>query len=289
MNILGIDLGATKIALAKYDSKTWQKICETQIPTENTVEEVIDQLAKLIHEYRDEETEAIGIGAPGPTINGIVEQFPNIPGIKHFNLKSILEKTLKSPFHLPITIENDANCFLMGAWQKGKYCDNNNLIGLTLGTGVGGAIISEGKLIRGENGAAGEFGHLLIRDKQTLEELISGPALARRWEDQFHESSSGEEIVEAAENGNQKAMRFLEHVGKDLGIALANLILTFNPEVILIGGSAAEALPFYQDSISEIIRKNDQFTGTQIPIVQANGEDFATFGSAWLAANNNTA
>ena len=207
MNIIGIDLGATKIRLAKYDSSNWRKLDGTQFPTKTDqgAEAVIGQLADLIIHYRDKQTQAVGIGVPGPTLHGIVQEFPNIPGLKNFDLKSKIEDLLKTAsYKLKVNIENDAGCFTIGAWQSGKHRDKHNIVGLTLGTGVGGGIILDGQLIRGKNGDAGEFGHEIIRDDKELEDLVSGTALSKRWQEKFKEPKTGQEILELAMSGNDR-------------------------------------------------------------------------------------
>lgn len=297
MNIIGIDLGGTKIALAKYDSDSWEKLDESQIPTKSQkgINAIVDQLVQLIETHSDDQTEAIGVGVPGPTLNGIVERFPNIPGAEKFDLKSSIDKKLSAAAdhrassinHKPltVTIENDSNCFVVGAWQLGKDRDKQNIIGLTIGTGVGGGIIQGGQLVRGKDGSAGEFGHNIIRDNLELEELISGPALKKRWREQYQEEKTGREIADLAENDDRKALSFLASIAEDLGTALVNIILDYNPEIILIGGSASTPLPFYLPTIKKIIAEKCFPESQNTPITKIENKDSATFGAAWLAKN----
>lgn len=278
-NILGIDLGGTKIAMAKYhlpDGQRRDKI--TFQPTGQNFPAVLQQLIALIEGQRDSATVAVGIGVPGPTLKGTISRFPHIAGAENVNLQQVLEEKTS----IKIVIENDANCFTVGAWQK-MFSQKKEVLGLTLGTGVGGAVIGNGKLMRGQNGAAGEFGHMVIRDGKSVEELISGKALQQRWETQFGEQKSGPDIIALATHQDRRAIDFLHQVGADTGLCLANLILAFNPQVILIGGSAAAALPYYRSSIQEALRNHCFPQTIDIPIEQVLDPDCATFGAAWLA------
>lgn len=287
MNLLGIDLGGTKIALAKYQSTTWKKLSEEVVPTKSSegFEAVLDQLVALIKKHHDEEVKLIGIGVPGPTLNGVIERFPNIPGAVQVNLKTLLYEKLSTLNSQPLTlnIENDANCWTVGAWQLSEHKKMKNIIGLTIGTGVGGGIVINGELYRGRNGAASEFGHMIIREGKSVENLVSGKALRSRWEEQFQEKKKGEDIIQLAIQNDSRAKSFLEEIGKDFGIALANLILAFNPETILIGGSAAAPFPFYQDNIRRMVQEHCFSSTIDIPIEVVADTDCATYGAAWMA------
>jgi len=279
MNVIGIDLGGTKIALAKYALPSWELLSEEVHPTPAAegIDQVILKLVELIEAFRDDETQSIGIGMPGPVIDGCIESFPNIPGAENF----CLEKSLQTALKTPVKLENDANAFIVGAWQL-QFPEKNDLLGLTLGTGVGGALIINGQLYRGHNGAAGEFGHMTSSGKR-LEDLISGTALGKRWQEKTGEKRAGKDIVADAEAGEQAALEFLQEIGQDLGRALHDLILAFNPEVLLIGGSASSALPFFREALSTELDKTPFHSTVQIPVERILDAHAATYGAAWLS------
>lgn len=289
MNCIGIDIGGTKIALGKYDLSSWTKLSEERTPTKSSgsQEEFLDQVTELIKKHIDSETQSIGIGVPGPVHNNIISKLPNIPNITNLNLSKEIQKRLPTSFSKTHTqVENDANCFLVGAWHLEDQKDHRNVTGIIMGTGVGGGMIINNKLIRGKDGVAGEFGHMVLRDQKTLQELVSGKALSRRWYKEFKQEKSGEEIVKSANKGNKESLGFLKKIGQDLALALGNIILVCNPDLIFFGGSASAALPFMLSSIEKHLKAIRYPNAGKVPLVRASNPDCATFGAAWLSKKN---
>jgi len=239
--IIGIDLGGTKIA-GILIAPSGKILMDVQIPTEakKGKKQVLKNIKKairlLIHSHKGK-VKAIGIGAPGPIIyeKGIVIGAPNLPGWKKVHIKDILEQEFK----LPVFVDNDANCAALAELKFGAAKKCKHVIYMTISTGIGGGIIIDRKVYRGAIGSAGEFGHMIIMPNGPkcscgnygcLEALASGSAIRRK---------TGMDAIAlelAARQGDKKALQVIEKVGFYLAIGVANMVNTFNPEMVIIGG-----------------------------------------------------
>jgi glucokinase len=293
-NILGIDVGGTKIYGARYNAETFQEELVLRVPTKSAegFSVVYPHLIDILNNLKTDETIAIGIGVPGPvTPEGVIIRMPNIPDSDNLTLQADLERDLRTS----ITVANDAVCFLVGEHHFGAGKGLSNILGLTLGTGVGGAAIINNQPITGKDGVATEFGHIIInkdQQYQTLEDLCSGQAINRRlqellssWssETQLTTESKGKDIYTAAINHDPLAIELYSQVGHDLGIGISNLILCFNPEAIIIGGSVKTALPFMEESMLSVIKENVFDGAEKVKIGIRQAEKPGSHGAAWLA------
>ena len=243
--IIGIDLGGTKIAAAAADERG-KIITDINIPTEaykgqGHVIGVIKKAAYNLIKGQKSKIKAIGIGVPGPILyeQGIVISPPNLPGWKRVNLKKILEKE----FHIPIFLDNDANCAALGEAHFGAGKNVRHFIYITVSTGIGGGIIIDRKLYRGADGAAGEFGHMIIDSKGftcgcgnvgCFEAMASGTAIKKR---------AGMDAIAvelAARQGDEKARAVIAETAHYLSIGIANLVNIFNPELVIVGGGVSK-------------------------------------------------
>ena len=168
---LGIDLGGTNIRLGLVNEGNIEKLITKKIPSQESEGVVLEEIINSIHEIFNANVAGIGIGVPSiVNINeGIVYEVHNIPSWREVHLKKILE----DEFHVPVQINNDVNCFVLGEKYYGKGKNYQNIVGLALGTGLGGGIIANGKLYSGNNGGAGEFGLMIYKD-QNYEYYCSG-------------------------------------------------------------------------------------------------------------------
>jgi glucokinase len=243
--LIGIDLGGTKIAaaLATPDGKI---VTDVNIPTEaqKGQQQVIDNIKKAVANLiqgSQKKVTCIGIGVPGPIDyeKGIVIEPPNLPGWKRVNLRKILEKE----FHVPVHLDNDANCAALAEAYFGAGKKARHFIYMTISTGIGGGIIIDRKLYRGAIGAAGEFGHMVIDSKGfvcgcgnigCLEALGSGTAIKKR---------AGMDAISvelAARQGDKKAQRVIAETAHYLAIGVSNLVNIFNPELVILGGGVSK-------------------------------------------------
>ncbi|NET51391.1 MAG: ROK family protein, partial [Merismopedia sp. SIO2A8] len=237
--VIGIDLGGTTIKLGRFQRDgTCSKSLSIATPQPSTPTNVVEVMTEAIAQLNpNNNCLAIGVGTPGPTdaTGRIARVAINLTDWHDVPLADYLE----AKTNCPSVIANDANCAGLGESWLGAGCRFRNLILLTLGTGVGGAIILDGKLFTGHHGAAGELGLITLNpagfpcnsgNRGSLEQYVSVVAIRRR---------TGREPAELglmATEGNQQALQFWESYGRDLGAGLASLIYVLTPEAIIIGG-----------------------------------------------------
>jgi glucokinase len=245
--LIGIDFGGTKILTGLADDKG-RLIAAVRLDTEakQGKKKVIAKLIKSVNLVLAKagvplsKVSRIGVGAPGPIINGaIIASAPNLPGWKKVNLKQILQRAFKKP----VVIENDANAAALAEYRFGAGKGSKNMIYMTVSTGIGGGIILDGKLYRGSTGTAGEVGHMIIDPKGPkcgcgnhgdLEALSSGPSIARA-----AGQKDAVKAVEVARKGNKRAKKAIADAAKNLGIGIGNLNNLLNIDIVVIGGGVS--------------------------------------------------
>ena len=261
MNAIGVDVGGTKIG-AGVVTPEGVILNEVRYPTVAGRERLISSIAQAIVEARDEyEVGGVCLSVPGTVLsaeNKVIDA-PNLHAIEGIPLKDELEERTG----LTATVENDANAATWGEFRFGAGSEVEHLIFMTLGTGVGGGVISHGVLLRGAQGAGGELGHMTIHptghrcgcgNRGCLEALASGTAIQRRAREVANERPAsalgrlgierqvlGEDVTELAREGDEAAISVLEETGTWLGIGLAGFVNVFNPKVVAIGGGVAGA------------------------------------------------
>jgi glucokinase len=272
--VIGIDLGGTNIRAGLVVDGKIVKVVSTLVPADGQVQHVLDELFFLTDKIIGEEVKGIGIGVPGlvDPDTGVVFDVINIPAWQEVPLKQLMEKR----YHLPVAINNDANCFALGEHCFGKARDQNNMVGLTIGTGLGAGIILKGQLYSGMNGAAGEFGMIPYLDKY-IEYYASG---------QFFKNCHGVDggtVYHQALNGDEKAMRLYQEFGSHLGNAIKTILYTLDVEYIVLGGSVRHAFPYFSETMWEQVRTL-AFSRTvkQLKIEISELENGAILGAAGL-------
>jgi glucokinase len=243
--VIGIDLGGTQVRAGIVNEKNVSGIISVSIPASGTVEEVLEVLYQQIDSLINSSIKAIGIGVPSVVDleKGIVYDVQNIPSWKEVNLKSRMEDR----YRLPVLVNNDANCFALGEKYFGKGQRVHSMIGLSIGTGLGAGIIIQDKLYAGINCGAGEFGEVAYLD-HNYEYYASGQFFKNFYE------STGKIIFQKAEQGDEQAMIIFEEFGRHLGNAIKMILCTYDPELIIIGGSIKQAYSFYEKTMWERIR-----------------------------------
>ena len=259
--VIGIDLGGTAIKLGRFTTKG-ECLQSLTVPTpqpqypEPVLAAVADAIATL---DPDHQAAAIGIGTPGPAdITGRIARIAiNLPDWLDVPVADILELQTQRP----VIVANDANCAGLGETWLGAGQDYQNLILLTLGTGVGGCIILNGQLFVGHDGCAGELGLVTLDPKGhechsgntgSLEQHVSAQAIRREM------GMEPGELATLAEQGDEDAISFWQHYGHLLGLGLVSSIYVLNPEVVIIGGGISAAAPYFlpatQTEITQRIR-----------------------------------
>lgn len=310
---IGIDIGGTNVKIAIVDSKGKIAFSESastraEMGYEFTIRNIInlikDSLTKS--EVSIKQVGSIGVGCPGQidSVNGIVRALPNIPGW----INVPLAKILKDEFSLPVKIDNDVRVATLGEYKFGAGKGYDNLICITVGTGIGSGIIIDGRLVRGAGLAAGEIGHVIVQEHNgeicgcggngCVEAVASGPAIVKQAElylmtgksTKFKEIAAGspitpEIVAEAALQGDSVALRIFEKTGYWIGIALSSVINFLNPEVIIVGGGVAQAGDLLLDPIRETINKRAmKFAASTVKIIPAQlGNSAGVVGASLLA------
>ena len=244
-NIIGVDLGGTHVRAGVVSDRQLGNIVTNRIPADGSVEQVLEVIYQLMDPLVNENIKAIGIGVPSVVDieNGIVYDVQNIPSWKKVEVKKILEDR----YHIPVAVNNDANCFALGEKYFGKGQNAHSLIGLTIGTGLGAGIIIKDKLYAGVNCGAGEFGNVDYLD-QYFEYYASG---------QFFQNcyrTNGELVYKKALDGDPFSMMIFEKLGTHLGNAIKMILYTYCPELIVLGGSISKSYSFFQETMWERIR-----------------------------------
>jgi glucokinase len=311
---VGVDLGGTKILAGVFDH---QLAClgrnKMSTKSERGSDEVIDRITRCVREAVDEcdlelkQVRGIGLGAPGAidSAGGRVIFAPNLQW-QDVPLKKALEKSLG----LPVSIENDCNGAMLGVYETELQSKPRHVIGIFIGTGIGGGIIIDGKVYSGFNGTAGEFGHMVIEvggpkcgcgNRGCFEAVASRSALFRKIHaavkdgqktlltdmlgSDLNDLRSGD-LRKAIRKGDKFVERIVEEAAEYTGIAVANLINVFNPQMVVLGGGVIDALGDEMMAIIVETAEDYAMSGTSkgIEIVASKaGDDAGIIGAAVLA------
>lgn len=244
-SIIGIDLGGTKLSIGKVEKSRIVRDLSRKIPSQETEERIVHEIIQAVEEVFDQDVAGIGVGVPSvvDVEKGIVYDVQNIPSWKEVPLKEILE----NHFQRPVYINNDANCFAVGEKYFGKGKKYKNLVGVTLGTGMGSGIIIDNKLYCGANCGAGEFGAMFYKDS-VLEYYCSGQFFSGE------HGIRGDEAYARARKGDKTTLGIFEQFGFYVGEAMMIILFAVDPEAIIIGGSVARSFSFFKDSMWERIK-----------------------------------
>lgn len=239
-SIIGIDLGATNVRVAQVKDGIIKEYISEEIKKSPSPEDLINQIKAMIKTNLTPGITAIGIGVPSvvDVEKGIVYDVQNIPSWKKVPLKKILE----TAFNIPVFINNDANCFVLGETYFGKGRGCSSVAGLILGTGFAAGLILNGTLYSGPNCGAGEVGMLPYKDS-IFEHYCSGQFFEK------HKNVTGIEVFKRAAEGYKEARLMYQEFGKHLGNAVKAVVYAYDPELIVLGGSIKKAYPFFKDAM----------------------------------------
>jgi glucokinase len=294
---IGVDLGGTNLRAAAISrtGKILHKVeGSTQLSAgrEAVTSDIVASIVRLRAAVQGDRLVGIGIGVPGFLIieEGIITVSPNLPGFENFAIRDEIERLLQAP----VILENDANAAALGEKWIGAGHDVDDLVLLTLGTGIGGGIISGGKVLHGFVGMAGELGHMTVVPSGNpcscgnvgcLEKHASATALtamARMLG--FGEHITAKDLYDLASAGDVKARTCFERMGWALGVALANLANIFNFPLYLLSGGVLGAWDLFAPVMfEEVKRRSLTFRSTKTRIEKATlGSEAGLFGAAYL-------
>ena len=304
----GVDVGGTTVKIGCFD-KEGHLISKWEIPTrkESQGKYILPDVAESLKERMEmdgielENVQGIGIGVPGPVLaNGTVERCVNL-GWGHTDMKGILRQYFPG---VDIEAGNDANVAALGEVWRGAGRGKKNAVMVTLGTGVGGGVVIDGKIVSGVHGMGGEIGHIHIRDEDQdtcncgghgcLEQTASATGLVREAKRllqaapektssmlEYGEKLEAKDIVACAVQGDELALKAIDTMSFYLGRALASIAMVVDPEVFIIGGGVSRAGKFLNDRIEKYYYEYAPLTGSKSEIVTALlGNDAGIYGAA---------
>jgi len=306
--VLAFDLGGTHLraAMVGEDGAIHSSV-KHQTPVTTSASEVVNALVAAARESESrlppgQLIKAASVAVPGSvnTATGVVVNAPNVSALNGFQLAA----ALTSELGLAATVENDANAAAVGEMWRGAARGYRSIVCVTMGTGVGGGIILDGKLWRGVNNSAGEVGHTCVDpfsdvactcgSRGCLERFASATGIVRMTREaqsRFPNSvwqSAGQftsaDVYQAGVQGDALALEIMQRVGFYLGVALANLVNLLNPEMIVIGGGVANGWHLFADEMrKQVAERAFPVLAAQVKIVRAEcGDDAGLLGAARL-------
>lgn len=302
--VFGVDVGGTTVKLGLFDAQgnvldKWEIPTRTVDEGSHILPDIADSIREKMKRIDKDSVAGVGIGAPGPIDGkGVVHRAVNL-GWGTFSIKDTLEDLL----NMPVMAGNDANVAALGEMWMGGGQGCRDLIMVTLGTGVGGGIIIDGRILTGSGGAGGEIGHMHVEDEEEescncgnkgcLEQYSSATGITRLANRLLAASGrdsvlrggevSGKSVFDAVKAKDPLAVETAEKFGKYLGDALASIACVVNPEAIVIGGGVSKAGEILIDYIRPHYEKNVFHGSREVKFSLATlGNDAGIYGAAKL-------
>ena len=307
-HIVAVDLGGTQLRTARFDHdlnlmRRESTLTLADLGPKSTIDRMKTFIEKVMPTSRDD-VRGIGISSPGPLnpVSGVIIAPPNLPGWHNIPLADIIT----AEFGLPVYIGNDANVAALAEASKGAAQGCRHVIYITVSTGIGSGVISDGRLVTGRAGLAAELGHIPIIVEEgkvsSIELEAAGPAIARRVRSALAAGATSilRELVKgdlskidakavgmAAAAGDELAIENLEHAGRMIGLSIVTAVLLFNPEMIVIGGGVTKTGELLFAPMRRAVEEHilDSAFTAYLRIEQAAlGDDVALVGAAALVA-----
>jgi len=272
--VIGVDLGGTNVRAGRVEAGRLVELRSAKVHSRGGEQDVLEDMFGVIDPLLTKKVAGIGAGVPSviDVKAGIVYDVQNIRSWKRVPLKATLEER----YHLPVYINNDANCFAAGEKYFGKAKPYDQAVGLIMGTGLGAGVIANGRLFSGANCGAGEFGMLPYRDRN-FEAYASGQFFERVY------GVSGGDLYERVQKGEAKARRIFLEFGAHVGEAIKAICYAVDPEIIVLGGSVSRAFRFFRAAMWERFRTFAySITKERLKIEVSDTENVAILGAAAL-------
>lgn len=271
--IIGVDLGGTNIRAGLIQGGEVLQSISHKLTNKHSLDATLEQIIAVIEPLVCEEVEGIGIGVPSivDVDNGVVFDVVNIPSWKKVELKKILEEQ----FHKPVFVNNDVNCFALGEHQFGAAQPFDSFVAISVGTGLGTAIVINRELYLGVNCGAGEIGYFPYLDKN-LEYYSSSSFF------DIHDTTA-EELFYDAQEGKPKALQVWQEYGHHLGNVLKVVLYAYAPQAVLLGGSISNAYKYFEESM--YLSMDDFMYPSllkQVKVIHSKTENIALLGAAAL-------
>ena len=310
MKCIGVDIGGTSVKIGLFET-TGELLDKWEVKTrkEDGGVNILPDVAASIRKKLDEkgldlkkDVAGAGMGVPGPVMpDGYVEVCVNL-GWRDLNPQEELSRLLDG---IPVKSGNDANVAALGEMWRGGGMGFTDIVMVTLGTGVGGGIIIDEKIIAGKHGLGGEIGHIHVRDEEwehcncggvgCVEQIASATGIAREARRrmageetpsvlrQYGDAVTAKDVLDAAKAGDELALSVVETVGRYLGVALAGIAMTVDPQMFVIGGGVSKAGQFLIDIIDKYYQHYSPISQNKGVIGLAKlGNDAGIYGAARL-------
>jgi glucokinase len=294
---IGVDLGGTNLRAAAIDGqgRMLEKIAGStalEAGRDAVIADMVQSIETLRARLGEHNLRGVGIGLPGFILmdKGIIVGSNNMPEFENYPVRDEIEKRLSAK----VILENDANAAALGEKWMGAGREVDDLVLLTLGTGIGGGIITGGRVLHGQLGMAGELGHLTVvpngnpcgcGNRGCVEKHASATAIAAmaRLIGLGHDLTS-EDVYNLATEGNERAIAIFHSMGESLGVALANLINIFNFPLYLLSGGPLPAWNFFSPAMfDEVARRSFTYRHSPTRIEKATlGNEAGLYGAAYL-------
>lgn len=271
--IIGVDLGGTNIRAGLIHEGKVVDSHSVKLVNKQSLTDTLEQVLTAIEQLVQDDVEGIGVGVPSivDIDTGVVFDVVNIPSWKRVELKRIIEERFK----IPAFVNNDVNCFALGEQQFGSARPFRSFVAISVGTGLGTAVVINKELYLGVNCGAGEIGYIPYLDKN-LEYYSSSSYF------DIHETSA-EELYYAAVQGNERALHIWQEYGHHLGEVLKVVLYSYAPEAVLLGGSISKAFKFFEPGMR--VSMDDFMYPSmlkQVKIIQSTVDNIALLGAAAL-------
>ena len=261
---IGVDLGGTKILAGVVDRDGSIVRRHERATPQDSQEHVLAEREAAVAELMDDSVGAVGFGVPSPIdqAKGVVVRCVNVP-LEDAPLRDRMQER----FGVPVGLDNDANAAAHGEWRAGAGRGDDDIVMLTLGTGVGGGVVSGGRPFRGRNGAGAELGHVVIvhdgrpcqgacTGRGHLETYASGSAATAAAREAFGPSADAHRLVRLANEGDVQAKELLEDVARHLGSGLGSFVNIFGPQLVILGGGfGVAAYDYLRGPAEEVMRR----------------------------------
>jgi len=281
---IGTDVGGTKIQVGLVTPQRRLVKSERFLIDQSSGRAAQQSILAAISAIYSKKVGAIGVGITGHVnaTTGVVAGSVNLP--KSWNdvpLKSIIQKKFK----VPTTVDNDANCIALAEALVGKGKKYHAVMSITIGTGIGVGLVMHKQLFRGGQDAT-ELGHTIINKKYSFEDLVSGPSLVKNFRKKTGLTKTSYEIVAAANKGNRSAQALIREMSQWLAIGLNNAMLSYSPEIIVLGGGLARVPGLVRPAIkkSKMMLRYQKLKKTLI-VTSSLGYNAGVIGSALLTKN----
>jgi glucokinase len=258
---MGVDVGGTKILAGVVDREGDVARREERPTPISSQNELLEELDSVVETLLDDDVAALGFGLPST----IDQRAGRAVSSVHIPLADLdFRDRMADRFGLPVAIDNDGNAAAIAEWKLGAGRGTSHIVALTLGTGIGGGLILDGKPYRGSIGAGAELGHIVLdfggvpcggacTGHGHFEALAAGSAADETALRRFGAGADGRRLVEEARAGNEQAASDLAEIGHRLGAGVASFVNVFNPELVILGGGFAKAGDLLLDSVRETL------------------------------------